>query len=288
MQGIPYKKFFTFLILLVLTIFVFSGIRYLKLKREVNTYIGVVKLSGEITSQKAEEVISLLIKAEQDPRVGAVLLRIESPGGWVAPSQEIYRSVLKIRKKKKVIASIGTVGASGAYYAAAAANEIYADPGSITGSIGVIFGFPQFEELMKKLGIGKVVIKSGEFKDIASPFRSPTPEEMKLLKTIVKDIHSQFVSDIAKTRNIEKTTLQQIADGRLFTGRQAVNVGLVDGLKSQSEVIDYINTKILKLKGTPKILYFKKTERLWGFFKKASEVLRFSPFSHLKAQWEVK
>ncbi len=276
-----------FLALFLLLMVVFYGIERWKLRLQRGTYVGVLYIEGEITPAKSQEFVSLLSQAREDPRVGAILVRIESPGGEVAPSQEMYRALMDARGKKRLVASIGSVGASGGYYVASAANEIYADPGSITGSIGVLFAYPQLQQLLKKIGIGKVVIKSGRYKDIASPFRRPTPQEEAILQGVVNDIYRQFVKDIARARGMKEKEVEALADGRIFTGRQALKLGLVDGLKTQEEVIRYLSRDVLGVAGRPKVLVFRKRGGWRGIFQRTRGMLDSILFRR-RYLWEVR
>ncbi len=283
-----WKGLFLFLFLLGLLLGAYYGLQAWRMSLLRGSYIGVVALEGPIDSQKARDFISLLEKAREDPRVGVVLLRINSPGGGVAPSQEIYRAIMDMRKDKKVVASLGSVGASGGYYVAAAAQEIYADPGTITGSIGVIFTYPQLQELLKKVGVGKVVVKSGKFKDLGSPFRSPTPQEKAILQGVVDDICQQFVEDVARARGMKVEKVRALADGRIFTGRQAKELGLVDGLMTQDEVIRYLSSKVLGVKGRPRVLVLEKEESWRDLFRKTRGMLESLLAKTSKiSMWEV-
>ncbi len=284
-----WRGLFLFLLLFGLLLAVYYGFQQWRISLLRGTYIGLVSLEGPIDSRKAQELIELLQKAAEDPRVGAILVRVNSPGGSVAPSQEIYRAIMGMRGEKKVVASLGSVGASGGYYVAAAAQEIYADPGTITGSIGVVFTYPQLQELLKKVGVGKVVVKSGQFKDLASPFRSPTPQEKAILQGVVNDIYQQFVEDIARARGMKVEKVRALADGRIFTGRQAQKLGLVDGLMTQNEVIQYMNEKILGLKGRPRVLVMEKREDWREIFRRTRGMLEslFAKTSKI-SMWEVR
>ena len=225
--------------------------------------IALIELRGVIDDQKGEEVVSLLERARRDGRVGAVLLRVESPGGMVAPSQEIYHEILKVRSGgKKVVASIGSVGASGGYYAASACDKVFVNGGTLTGSIGVIFSVSNLQELMKKVGIKQVVLKSGKFKDVGSPFRELTPEDKRLIQEMIDDIYQQFVEDVAKQRGLSVEKVKEYADGRVMTGRQALKAGLVDGLKGEMEVVSYLS-KELGVKGEARVIRFKKELDFW-------------------------
>jgi protease-4 len=225
--------------------------------------IGLITLKGVIDDQKGEDIVSLLEEGRKDSRIGAILLRIESPGGMVAPSQEIYEEILRVRAGgKKVIASIGSVGASGGYYAASACDKIFADGGTLTGSIGVIFSVSNLQELMKKVGVRQVVLKSGKFKDVGSPFRDLTPEDKKLIMAMIDDIYNQFVEDVAKERKLPVEKVKEYADGRVMTGRQALKAGLIDGLKGEIAVVEYLS-KDLGVVGEARVIRLKKEIGFW-------------------------
>lgn len=177
--------------------------------------------------ENSSDIIRQLRKYAQDSSVPAVVLDIDSPGGAVGPSQEIYEEVNKLRDKgKKVVASMRTLGASGGYYVACAADTIVANPGTITGSIGVIFQFPVAEELFKKIGLKFEVVKKGEIKDVGTYARSMTERERKSLQSVVDDTYEQFVDVVAISRNIKKEEVYKIADGSIFTGRTGEKPGV--------------------------------------------------------------
>jgi protease IV len=155
---------------------------------------------------------------------------VDSPGGGVAVSQEIYDAVIELRKTKKVVASMGSVAASGGLLVACAADKIVANPGTITGSISAIMQFANFEELLKKIGLKSSVVKSGQYKDIGSPLREMTPEEKVIIQDLVDDIYNQFVDVIVRERKLPREKVVAIADGRVFSGRKAKELGLVDYL----------------------------------------------------------
>lgn len=217
--------------------------------------IGIVEIKGVIT--QSADIIEVLRQYKEDDGIKAVILRIDSPGGGVGPAQEIYREVIKIKTKKKVITSMGSVAASGGYYIACASDLIVANPGTITGSIGVIMQFSNFEELLKKIGIKGVVIKGGEYKDIGSPFRDMTPEEKKIIQEAIDNVHQQFIQAVMEGRKLERIKVVQIADGRILTGEQAKRLGLVDQIGNLQDAID-IATKLAGIKGKPQIIYPKK------------------------------
>ncbi|MBI5193378.1 MAG: signal peptide peptidase SppA [Nitrospirae bacterium] len=219
--------------------------------------IAVVRIEGVILD--SNEIIEELKEYSSNDSVKAILLRIDSPGGAVAPSQEIYQEVKKIRDegKKKVVTSMGAVTASGGYYIASASNKIVANPGSVTGSIGVILELANVSGLMKKVGVESVVVKSGKFKDIGSMFREMTKEERELIQGVIDDTHDQFIEAVAEGRGMEKDKVIPIADGRVFTGRQAQKLGLVDEIGNMQEAIK-ITAKMAGIKGKPILLEKKK------------------------------
>ena len=194
----------------------------------LNDKVGVVSVNGIITDSM--EITEQLGDFGRDDSIVAVVLRIDSPGGGVAASQEIYDAVIELKKKKKVVASMGSVAASGGLLIACAADKIVANAGTITGSISAIMQFANFEELLKKIGLKSSVVKSGKYKDIGSPLRDMTPEERKIIQDLIDDIYNQFVDVIVRDRNIPRQQVVAIADGRVFTGRQAKEYGLVDYL----------------------------------------------------------
>ncbi len=233
--------------------------------------IAVVDIKGVITSSR--NIIDQIDAYKEDDGVKAIILRINSPGGSVGPSQEIYGEVLKAREKKKVIASIASVGASGGYYVACASDLIVANPGTITGSIGVVMEFSNVEELLKKIGLRSYVIKSGRHKDIGSPLRQMTPEEKSILQGVIDSVHTQFIRAVAEGRNMEESKVRQIADGRIFSGEQARELGLVDRLGGLQDAIE-IAAEMVGIKGKPTVIYPRKKLSLYELlFKKSLRLL---------------
>lgn len=199
--------------------------------------VAVVEVYGEIYG--SQEVCRQIRKWSEDGSVKAIVLHIDSPGGGVAASQEIYDEVLKARQEGKiVIASLATVAASGGYYIACAADKIVANPGTLTGSIGVILSFPTAKKLMEKIGLQWEIVKSGELKDVGSFTRPMTPEEERMLRAVIDDAYEQFVEAVAEGRDRDKKEIYPYADGSIFTGRQAYNQGLVDTLGTYSDALD--------------------------------------------------
>ena len=199
--------------------------------------IGIVEVLGPILSSK--KIIEEIRTFRENEDIKAIIIRVDSPGGGIGPSQEIYRELIKTRAQKQVIASMGSVAASGGYYIAAATQGIVANPGTITGSIGVIMEYANLMEIAKKIGISPVVIKSGEFKDIGSPLRELKEKEKKILQQLVDELHKQFVSDAAKARNIKFDTMAKLADGRVYTGQKALQLKLVDRMGNLDDAVQW-------------------------------------------------
>ncbi len=190
--------------------------------------VGVVEVKGIILD--SQETIRQLKECEKNDRVKAVVLRIDSPGGVVGPSQEIHEEVKKLTAKKKVVVSMGSLAASGGYYIAAPATLIYANPGTITGSIGVILKLSNLQDLLDKVGVKSITIKTGKFKDIGSTTRPMTEEDKALLQGVIDSSYGQFVRAVAQGRKLPEAQVRQLADGRIFTGEQALALKLVDKL----------------------------------------------------------
>lgn len=223
--------------------------------------IGVIPIEGAIS--KSETVVSQLVEFNKDRSVKAIILRVNSPGGGVAPSQEIYREILKTREKKKIVASMGSVAASGGYYVSSAADKIVASPGTLTGSIGVLMEFLRYQELMEKIGVDIEVLKSGEFKDLGSPHRRLTEQDREIVQTLIFDIQSQFVEAVAQGRNLPVERVREIADGRIISGSQGLELGLVDQLGNFQDAVDLAKS-LAGIKGEPTLVYPKRTKvRLW-------------------------
>ena len=217
--------------------------------------IGIVKIEGTIV--ESEPIIDKIIKFRKSKRVKAIVLRINSPGGMVAPSQEIYQEIKKACREKKVIVSMESVAASGGYYIACTADKIVANPGTLVGSIGVILQIENIEELFNKIGLRRKVVKSGKYKDIGSLTRPMTKEEEAILQEFSDDIYNQFVDAVAEGRGMKREEVLKIADGRIFTGAQAIGLGLVDRLGNLQDAIS-IAGEIVGIEGEPKVIYPKK------------------------------
>ena len=214
--------------------------------------VGIVEVSGPILSSR--KIIENLTAFQENKDIKAIILRIESPGGGIGPSQEIYREVIKIKKTKKVIASMGSVAASGGYYIAAACDKIIANPGTITGSIGVIMEYANLKEIAEKIGISPVVIKSGEFKDMGSPLRQLKDKEKKIFQSLVNELHGQFVKDAALARDMEVKAMAKLADGRVYTGQSALKLKLVDRLGNLGDAVQWAGS-LARIKGKPVPVY---------------------------------
>ncbi|MEC4679239.1 MAG: signal peptide peptidase SppA [Nitrospirota bacterium] len=215
--------------------------------------VGIVRIEGPILD--SYQTIKELDAFAADPLVKAIVIRIDSPGGGVAASQEIYNAVKRVRKEqnKTVVASMGTVAASGGYYIAVAADRILANPGTLTGSIGVIMQMANFHELLEKIGVKSVVVKSGKFKDLGSPFRPMSEEDRQVLESVMKDTLNQFIEAVADGRSMDSTEVEQLADGRIFTGRQAKSVLLVDEIGDLHDAIKLAG-ELSGIEGMPRVL----------------------------------
>lgn len=224
---------------------------------EFGKKIGVVKLEGTLTS--SDEILRQLRKFSKRSSIKAIVLRINSPGGAVAPAQEIYREIRKIKKQKPVVASMETVGASAAYYIASAADEIVCSEGTITGSIGVIMLLTDLQKLIQTIGVRVSVIKAGKYKDIGSSVRPLTEEERKILETFAAEIHEQFIKDVLAGRKgkIDEAKLRTVADGRFFTGATAKEMGLVDTIGNFYDAVK-IAGKRAKIGDEADLVYPKK------------------------------
>jgi len=204
---------------------------------EFGEKVGIIEIIGAITDSK--DIIHNLKRFRENDSIKAIVVRIDSPGGGVGPSQEIFREIRKTSESKKVIASMGGVAASGGYYIAAGADGIVVNPGTITGSIGVIMGYTNFQEILKKIGMVPVVIKSGEYKDIGSPVREMTKKEEEILRNLANQIHRQFIKAIVEGRGIEQSKVEKFADGRIFSGEEAKKLGLVDRFGNLEDAIEW-------------------------------------------------
>jgi protease-4 len=198
--------------------------------------VGVVEIKGVLADSRT--IIKQLDRYRDDSSIKAIVLRINSPGGAVGPAQEILREVEKIRPKKKIVASLGTVAASGGYYIASGADLIMANRGTATGSIGVIMQFTNVEGLTKKIGLDFFNLKAGRYKDVGSPFRPMTPEDKAYLQVLIDNIYQQFLNDVARNRKIPLARLKVLAEGKVYTGEEAKQIGLVDDFGNLPDAIE--------------------------------------------------
>lgn len=249
------KKILLFFLIVFVVITALSLMTTFKGKISLGDKVALVRVSGIILDPT--DVIEELKEYSKDSSVKAIVLRVNSPGGGVAPSQEIYEEILKIKKKKKIIVSMGSVAASGGYYISAPADVIVANAGTLTGSIGVIMEIPNISNLMEKIGIETQVVKSGRHKDMASVFKSLTPEEKEILQTVLDDVHDQFIKAVSEARGMEYEVVRKLSDGRIFTGRMAKDIGLVDELGGLEYSI-MLAGKLAGIKGEPKVVYKEK------------------------------
>ncbi|MFH0924186.1 MAG: signal peptide peptidase SppA [bacterium] len=257
------KKHITIFIISTLSIlllcFFITLIVFFVLNKEgifASNKIALINITGVIT--ESEDIIKQIQKYEYNETVKAVIVRIDSPGGAVAPSQEIYEALKKLQKEKKVVVSMGNIAASGGYYVACLADKIFANLGTITGSIGVIMQFYNVETLLKdRIGLQSLVIKSGRYKDIGSPTREMNEEEKVILQSLIDDVYEQFISAVAEGRKMDKERVREIADGRIFSGNQAKKLHLVDETGTLQDAINY-TAKLVNIVGTPKIITEKK------------------------------
>jgi protease-4 len=222
--------------------------------------IAVVDLEGVILNPK--DVVEQLRKFSDDSSVKAIVLHVNSPGGGAAASEEIYREVLRIRdqKKKLIVASIETVGASGAYYVSSAANKIFADNASIVGSIGVIAEWYNYEELMKWAKLQQITLKAGEFKDTGSPTRPMTPEERAYMQGLIDNMHGQFIHSVAVGRKMTDDQVRALANGKVWTGEEAVPLKLIDQIGDFRAAIED-TAKSVGIKGEPTLVHPEKDRK---------------------------
>jgi protease IV len=239
--------------------------------RSFGDRIGIVEIEGVISDSR--DAMADIVRFKEDDGVRAVIVRINSPGGSVGPTQEIYRELRKLRDKKKVYVSMGSVCASGGYYIATAGEKLYANPSTITGSIGVIMEQVVVEDLLKRIGVQPNTLKSGAMKDVGSPFRKMKPEEREYLQAIMDGIHGQFIKDVAEGRKMPLDVVTKLSDGRVYTGTQAKNLKLVDRIGTFYDSIDDMKL-VLNMKGKPVLVYGKRPFSLirWLFSSMAREM----------------
>ncbi len=222
--------------------------------------VGVLQIEGAIENSRS--VIAELRRLREMPWVKAIVVRVDSPGGAVAPTQEIFAEIQRSKKKKPFIASMGSIAASGGYYIAAACDKIVANPGTLTGSIGVIMQLSNVEELMKKIGVKGYNVKSGANKDIGSPFQPLSAEGKEILQSLVDNVHSQFVAAVAQGRGLDEARVRKLADGRIYSGAQAKDLGLVDQFGTLQDAIE-LAARRGGIAGEPAVYYSRPEQERW-------------------------
>lgn len=257
------KKTKRILIIILLFIVVVIGIR--TIRENMTPAIGMLEIDGPIlTSLTYLEIIKGF---EEDEHIKAVIVRLDSPGGRVGPSQEVYEALLRLKQTKPVVASMASISASGAYYIACAADTVYALSGTLTGSIGVILEFVDVSEGLSKLGVSARSITGGDLKDAGTPFRHMSDNERKYFEELAKDIHDQFIDAVSAGRSLPRQKVVEYADGRVFTGRQAQTIGLIDKLGGLDDAIEDAKEKA-GIKGKPRIIRPKESGGVWQDIKR--------------------
>ena len=253
------KRIFIILGIIVGLFLVILAVRSTSDGTSLGQKVAVVDITGIIT--KSDSTIKLIHTYRDDPSIKAVVIRIDTPGGSVAPVQEIHSELQKL--EKPIVASMGGTAASGGYYVACAADTIMANPGTLTGSIGVIMQFTRMKGLYDKIGLEHQVIKSGEFKDTGSPFRQLTEKEQEVLQSTVDDVYNQFVDTIFEARKslLSRPEIVELADGRIFSGQQALDAKLLDRLGNLPEAIKHA-AELANIDGKPKVVRKEKKESL--------------------------
>ena len=237
--------------------------------------VAVLDIRGIISG--SDETIKLIHTYRDDPSIKAIVVRIDSPGGSVAPVQEIYSELKKV--EKPIVASMGGSAASGGYYIACAADTIFANPGTLTGSIGVIMQFTQLKGLYDKVGLGHQVIKSGDFKDTGSPFRDLTEQERAVLQSTVDDVYNQFVDTIFEARGnlLTRAEIVELADGRIYSGKQALDSKLLDQLGNLPDAIKTAG-ELAGIEGKPKVV---RKEKKTSLLEQLAGVKQISPLNEM-------
>ena len=234
--------------------------------------VAVVEVEGVIGTEVSrgldtDGIVRTLGEYRDDPAIRAVVLRINSPGGVVAPTQEIATAVRRLREAKKpVVASLGSVAASGGYYVAVAADRIYASPGTLTGSIGVVMQLANVEGLLQKVGVEYVVVKAGAYKDVGNFARPMTPEERRILQSLLDDVYDQFIGAVAEGRGLDPQAVRGFAEGRIYSGRQAQGLKMVDELGGLEDAVEAA-AKMAGLPGKPKVVYPRRRFSLRDLFR---------------------
>lgn len=227
--------------------------------------VAVVELEGVIVD--VDDLVRDLKRHRENPMVRAVVIRINSPGGVVGPTQEVHQAIQRLRQAgKPVVASLGAIAASGGYYVAVAADQIVANPGTLTGSIGVIMQMANVEGLLKKVGVDYVVVKSGQFKDVGNFARPMSPEERRVLQTLLDDVHAQFISAVAEGRKLDEAEVLKFADGRIFSGSQARRLRMVDTLGGLEDAVNRA-ASLAGLPQPPQILSPRRKFSVYDFLR---------------------
>lgn len=262
--GIFAMVFVFFVILVVFAYFTMNAFNETSLvqKKSNKAHIGVITVEGVIMDSK--DTIEMLQNAEEDKQLQAIILRIDSPGGAVGPTQEIYEEIQRIDKKKPIYASFGSIAASGGYYIGAATRKIWANPGTLTGSIGVIMEFMDLSKLYEFAKVSPQTVKAGRYKDAGNPARALTPEEKDMMDKLIAGVHKQFIGDIMKRRAGKiKGDITELAQGQIFSGESAMEAGLVDSMGSLWTAGRAIHTE-LKIKDEFALKFIEKKKKM-GF-----------------------
>ena len=227
--------------------------------------VAIVELEGVII--EVDDIVRELKAHRENPSIRAVVMRINSPGGVVAPTQELHDAVLRLRQAgKPVVASLGAVAASGGYYVAVACDQIYANPGTLTGSIGVIMQLANFEQLMKKVGVDYVVVKAGQFKDIGNVGRAMTLDERRVMQALLDDVHGQFIGAVATGRKLPREDVVRFADGRIFSGTQAKELRMVDALGGLEDAV-LASAKLAGIPSPPTVILPRRRFSIMEFLR---------------------
>ncbi len=239
--------------------------------------VAILKVEGVIT--ESEPLLRDLRDFRDDRSIKAIVLRVDSPGGAVAPSQEIYEELNRFKKQKPVVASMGSVAASGGYYISLPCNYIYASPGTVTGSIGVIMEMMDVGQLLQWMKVKQEVVKSGKFKDAGNPTRSLTDEERLYFQNVIDNVHGQFKAALAESRKLTPEQVESVSDGRIFTGEQAQKLGLIDGLGNLEDAIRKAG-ELAGIKGEPVVVWPRKR---YGIFEQFGSELSKNVLNRLMA-----
>ncbi len=231
---------------------------FIRLRKKV---IGLVEIRGVMLSSRP--YVDEIERFRKIPNVKAIVVRVDSPGGGVVAAQEIYAAICRAKQDKPVVVSMGSVSASGGYYLACAGHRIFASPGTITGSIGVAMHVRNIEQLFSRIGIDNSVIKSGEFKDIGSPFRKMTPKEAKFLQGVADDIYEQFIEAVSKGRGLPIERVKVLAEGQIYTGKKAKELGLIDEIGNLQDAIRQ-TARMVGLPEEPYVVSFKRRKRIFS------------------------